>query len=147
MKKIKERGFCTKCNKFYPDDGTVFGKCPEGHFLSHPNKCSLCGFIMYFYGTDDEYYGPMEPLTCQNCAKKLNEKTVKEGKNMIDLKLLRTDFENSILDSIGVSKHTGDLHFIFKTKKGYIGVSVPQNVMKTFEYTLKSEVKHERQHK
>ena len=60
---------------------------------------------------------------------------------MIDLKLLRKDLGNSILDSIGISKQTGNFHFIFKTKKGYIGIAVPEDAIEVFEYTPKSEVK------
>ena len=72
MNEEKVMGYCAECKKFYPSKNKPFEQCPDGHDLLHPNKCSLCGFTMYFQ-CDDDYCGPAGPTVCQNCALKQSE--------------------------------------------------------------------------
>jgi len=53
---------------------------------------------------------------------------------MLNLELLRKDYEGTTLDSIGVSEQTRHIHFIFKSGDKYIGFSVPESQIKTFNY-------------
>jgi len=50
------------------------------------------------------------------------------------IKEFQKDFSNSKIEQIGISKQTGDLHFVIKKGKKYVGFAVSPDNIKTFEY-------------
>lgn len=51
---------------------------------------------------------------------------------MKDLKRMEKYYKGAMIDSIGKSKQTGDVHFIFKKDNKYFGIGVKN--FDTFEY-------------
>lgn len=51
---------------------------------------------------------------------------------MKNIKLIEKDYKGAEVDSIGISKQTGEYHFIFKKGKKYFGISTKD--FKTFVY-------------
>lgn len=54
---------------------------------------------------------------------------------MKSIKLLEKDYKGAKIDSIGISKQTGNYHFIFKKNKKYFGIACKH--FDTFVYKIK----------
>ena len=60
---LRPRGYCYECNRRYPDPSLSASRCPQGHDLRHGYVCVVCGHVIGYWQTNDDYEDPI----CLEC--------------------------------------------------------------------------------